>query len=220
MINIKQDIMALKDEKYREFQCMLCPGTSNIIGIRMPVLRKYAKKIKEEVDINSIPNDYYEEIMLKGMLIGMQKELDFEKIINYIPLINSRAICDVFCAGLKITEKNKERVWNFLKEHLKSNKEFELRFALVMILDFYIDEKYIDEVLEIIDSIKSDEYYVQMAAAWALSVCVVKFYEKTLEYLKNSSIDKFTFNKAIQKSIESYRITEGQKEILKKMKKI
>ena len=225
---IEEKLKELADKKYREFQIKLCPGVDNILGVRVPILRKYAKDLLKEYSLEevlySLDDKYYESIMLQGMVIGLAKNRNIEEILeyvkNFIPKIDNWAVCDTFCAGLKITEKNKERVWNFLKEHLKSNKEFELRFALVMILDFYIDEKYIDEVLEIIDSIKSDEYYVQMAAAWALSVCVVKFYEKTLEYLKNSSIDKFTFNKAIQKSIESYRITEGQKEILKKMKKI
>lgn len=225
---IEEKMKGLADKKYREFQIKLCPGVDNILGVRVPILRKYAKDLLKEYSLEevlySLDDKYYESIMLQGMVIGLAKNRNIEEILeyvkNFIPKIDNWAVCDTFCAGLKITEKNKERVWNFLKEHLKSNKEFELRFALVMILDFYIDEKYIDEVLEIIDSIKSDEYYVQMAAAWVLSVCVVKFYEKTLEYLKNSSIDKFTFNKAIQKSIESYRITEGQKEILKKMKKI
>ena len=172
----------------------------------------------------SLDDKYCESIMLQGMVIGLAKNKNIEEILeyvkNFIPKIDNWAVCDTFCAGLKITEKNRERVWDFLKEYLKSDKEFELRFALVMILDFYIDEKYIDEVLKIIDNIKSDTYYVQMAAAWALSICAVKFYDKTYKYLKISKIDKFTFNKAIQKSIESYRITDEQKQTLKNMKKM
>ncbi len=221
MINIKQDLMALKDEKYREFQSMLCPGTSNIIGIRMPVLRKYAKKIKEEVDINSIPNDYYEEIMLKGMLIGMQKELDFEKIKNYIPLINNWAICDVFCGGLKKVKKNKDKMWDFLMKYIYSNEEFEVRFAVVIILDYYIEEEYIERVFNILKKVKHDGYYAKMAVAWAYSLCFIKFFDKTkkeFENIKKDNPDKFIFNKSIQKAIESYRISEENKNMLRKMK--
>ncbi len=228
MAIIEEKLKELTDKKYKEFQLKLCPGVDNILGVRVPILRKYAKDLLKEYTLDEIlynlSDKYYESIMLQGMVIGQDKKKDFSEKLEYIkefiPKINNWAVCDTFCAGLKITEKNKERVWDFLKEYLKSDKEFELRFALVMILDFYIDEKYIDEVLKIIDNIKSNAYYVQMAAAWALSTCAVKFYDKTYKYLKISKIDKFTFNKAIQKSIESYRITDEQKQTLKNMKKM
>ena len=221
---IEEGVKELADEKYREFQLKLCPGVDNILGVRVPVLRNYAKDLLKKYSIDeilySLNDKYYENIMLQGMVIGLNKNKDIDEVLEYvkkfIPKINNWAICDTFCAGLKITIKNKEKVWNFLKEYLKSNKEFELRFAVVMILDFYVEEKYIDDILKIIDNIKSEAYYTQMAVAWLLSVCIVKFYDKTLEYLKNSKIDKFTFNKAIQKSIESYRITDEQKQTLKK----
>lgn len=225
---IEEGVKELADEKYREFQLKLCPGVDNILGVRVPVLRNYAKDLLKKYSIDeilySLNDKYYENIMLQGMVIGLNKNKDIDEVLEYvkkfIPKINNWAICDTFCAGLKITIKNKEKVWNFLKEYLKSNKEFELRFAVVMILDFYVEEKYIDDILKIIDNIKSEAYYTQMAVAWLLSVCIVKFYDKTLEYLKNSKIDKFTFNKAIQKSIESYRITDEQKQTLKNMKKL
>ena len=225
---IEEGVKELADEKYREFQLKLCPGVDNILGVRVPVLRNYAKDLLKKYSIDeilySLNDRYYENIMLQGMVIGLNKNKDIDEVLEYvkkfIPKINNWAVCDTFCAGLKITIKNKEKVWNFLKEYLKSNKEFELRFAVVMILDFYVEEKYIDDILKIIDNIKSEAYYTQMAVAWLLSVCIVKFYDKTLEYLKNSKIDKFTFNKAIQKSIESYRITDEQKQILKNMKKL
>ena len=225
---IEEGVKELADEKYREFQLKLCPGVDNILGVRVPVLRNYAKDLLKKYSIDeilySLNDKYYENIMLQGMVIGLNKNKDIDEVLEYvkkfIPKINNWAVCDTFCAGLKITIKNKEKVWNFLKEYLKSNKEFELRFAVVMILDFYVEEKYIDDILKIIDNIKSEAYYTQMAVAWLLSVCIVKFYDKTLEYLKNSKIDKFTFNKAIQKSIESYRITDEQKQTLKNMKKL
>ena len=172
--------------------------------------------------MESIPNNYYEEIMLQGMLIG-QAKLDFNEIIKYIkdfiPKINNWAVCDTFCTSLKITKKHKEKMWDFIQKYIKSDKEFHIRFGIVLILNYYIDEDYLYKDFKIFDSIKSDKYYVQMAVAWAISFCLIKFYDKTIEYLKNSKIDKFTYNKSIQKAIESYRITKEQKEFLRTLKK-
>ncbi len=221
MIDIKQDLLKMQDEKYKNFHSGLCPGVNNIIGIRIPVLRDYAKKIKGQVDISSISNDYYEEVMLKGMLIGLEKKLDFEKISNFIPLINNWAVCDTFCTGLKQIKNNKEKMWDFIQNYINSKKEFEVRFAVVTILDFYIDEQYIDRVLELLKTVKHEGYYAKMAVAWAYSFCFIKFFEKTkneFESFDKNNIDKFIYNKSIQKSIESYRLTNEQKNILKSMK--
>lgn len=223
---IKEELKSLQDKKYKEFHSKLCPGTNNIIGIRIPVLRKYAKTLLKENDfkllINNIDDKYYEEIMLQGMLIGLVKS-DFNEIKpyieNFIPKIDNWAICDTFCAGLKIVKKYKKEMWNLINKYIAVNKEFYIRFAIVMILDYYIEEEYIEADLEIFNNIKSDKYYVQMAVAWAISICFIKYYDKTIEYMKTANLDKFTYNKAIQKAIESYRITKEQKEILKKMKR-
>lgn len=223
---IKEELKSLQDKKYKEFHSKLCPGTNNIIGIRIPVLRKYAKTLLKENDfkllINNIDDEYYEEIMLQGMLIGLAKS-DFNEIKpyieNFIPKIDNWAICDTFCAGLKIAKKYKKEMWNLINKYIAVNKEFYIRFAIVMILDYYIEEEYIEADLEIFNNIKSDKYYVQMAVAWAISICFIKYYDKTIEYMKTANLDKFTYNKAIQKAIESYRITKEKKEILKKMKR-
>ena len=228
---IKEDLLQLGDKKYKEFHSNLCPGdnkTKNMIGIRIPILREYAKKLIKEYKIEQllkqIDNYYYEEIMLQGMLIGLSKD-DFSKIKNYIenfvPKIDNWAVCDTFCAGLKITKKYKKEMWNLIQKYLKSDKEYELRFGIVMILDYFIDEEYLQKDFEIFDSIniKNNDYYVQMAIAWAISEALAKFYNDTIKYLKECTLDKFTYNKAIQKAIESYRINVEQKEFLKKLKK-
>lgn len=203
-------------------------GTGNILGVRVPILRDYAKKLSKEYEIydllNNIDNEYYEEVMLQGMLIGLQKDKSMQNILKeievFVPKIDNWAICDVFCAGLKITKKHLEEMWHFLQNYLKSDKEFEVRFGVVMILDYYITEEYLEKDFSIFDNVKSDKYYVQMAVAWAISICLIKFYDRTIEYLKQTKIDKFTFNKALQKAIESYRISDEQKSELRKMKKI
>lgn len=225
-LEIEKELLNMQDKKYKEFQKGICPGVEEIIGIRIPILRSYAKELLKKYDfkqlMESIPNNYYEEIMLQGMLIG-QAKLDFNEIIKYIkdfiPKINNWAVCDTFCTSLKITKKHKEKMWDFIQKYIKSDKEFHIRFGIVLILNYYIDEDYLYKDFKIFDSIKSDKYYVQMAVAWAISFCLIKFYDKTIEYLKNSKIDKFTYNKSIQKAIESYRITKERKEFLRTLKK-
>lgn len=222
---IKKELSQLQDKKYKEFHGGLCPGTENIIGVRVPVLRNYAKELLKQYDfkelMKNIDNEYYEEIMLQGMLIGLEKE-EFSTILkyitNFIPKIDNWAVCDVFCAGLKITKKHKEEMWDFIQKYLKSNKEFEIRFGVVMLLDYYIEESYLNQNFEIFDSIKNTAYYVQMAVAWAISISLIKYYDETIKYLKKAKIDKFTYNKALQKGIESYRITPEQKQELRNMK--
>ena len=223
---IKEKIKELSEKKYQKFQNELCPNTSNILGVRVPVLRDYAKKLAKDSSIETIlkeiDNEYYEEIMLQGMLIGMMKD-DFKEIKKqikqYVPKIDNWAVCDVFCAGLKVAKKNKKEMWELIQEYTKSNKEFELRFGIVMILDYYIEDEYIDKDFEIFNNIECQEYYVQMALAWAISICLIKFYDRTLTYLKTAKLDTFTYNKAIQKAIESYRIDDEQKKYLKTLKK-
>lgn len=223
---IKEKLLELADKKYKEFHSGLCPGTENILGVRVPILRNYAKELAKQKEIpellSQIDDQYYEEIMLQGMLIGLEKGdiTQIQKHIEkFVPKIDNWAVCDVFCAGLKITKKYPREMWDFLQKYVTSEKEFEIRFAMVMILDFYIEEEYLKEIFNLWDSISSQAYYVQMAIAWGISISLIKFYEPTINYLKTAHLDKFTYNKALQKAIESYRITEEQKQELRKMKK-
>lgn len=222
---VRRKIFELADEKYKEFHSRLCPNTNNIVGVRVPVLRNYAKELAKK-DFKSYlataRNDYYEEIMLQGMVIGIAKMNPEERlryIAEFIPKIDNWAICDVFCAGLKFVNKNKEMVWEFLQKYLTSTKEFELRFAIVMMLDFYITEEYIKKVIAILDNIKHQGYYVKMAIAWTISVAYVKYPRIIMKYLENNTLDNFTYNKALQKIIESYRVSEEDKIIIRKMKR-
>ena len=223
---IRKRLEELADEEYREFHTGLCPKSNEILGVRVPVLRNFAKEIVKEGHIgeyleNSLDNSY-EEILLQGMVLGLWKT-DIENFSKYlekfIPKINSWAVCDVSVAGFKITKKNMEYMWNFTQKYLKSNKEFELRFAIVMMLDFYITEEYIDQVLEILNNIKHDGYYVKMAVAWTIQVAFVKFPTKTMRLLKNNKMNDWTYNKALQKIIESYRVEEITKKEIRKMKR-
>ncbi len=224
MKEIRKNLYKMQDINYKKFHSSLCPNVDNIIGVRIPLLRAYAKELYKNYKIEDIKigNKYYEELVLQGMIIGFQTKETIEKVIEqikeFVPKINSWAVCDVFCSGLKITKKYPNEMFDLLKKYLKSKKEYELRFAIVMLLDYYINDEYINKVLQILGNIKSDKYYVQMANAWAISICLIKYYEKTVSFLQTSKLDKFTYNKAIQKAIESYRITNEEKDKLRKMK--
>ena len=180
--------------------------------------------LKQFDDKKPIQNDteIFEEIMLQGMVIGYAK-IDVEErlrlIAGFVPKISNWSVCDSFCFSLDFTKKHKERVWEFLLPYFSSNSEYDLRFAIVMLLNYYIDDEYIDKVLLLLDGIKHEGYYAKMAVAWAISVCYIKYPDKTMKYLKNNNLDDFTYNKAIQKIIESNRINKNTKDLLRKMKR-
>lgn len=223
---VRNKLFSSKDEEYRKFHSNLCPGINNIIGVRVPILRNLLKELLTKYSFyelyNSIGTLYYEEIMLKGMLLGKYKG-DFEKLLTYIkeyiPLIDNWAICDTFCSGLKITKKYKKEMRDFILKYKDSNKEFELRFMIVMILDYYIEKEYLFENFEIFEKIKNNSYYVEMAIAWALSICLIKYYDETISYLKRCNLSNFVYNKTISKACDSYRISEDNKNELRNMRR-
>lgn len=222
---IKEKLFSLADIKFKEFNKKLSPKINNMIGIRIPTLKKYAKEIiKQDYKkyLDNAVDDYYEETMLQGIVIGNAK-MDLKEtqyyLEKFIPKINDWAVCDVTVAGLKITNKYKEEMWNFIQPYIKSDKEFEIRFAVVMILNYYIDEKYIKQVLEILNNIKHEGYYVKMAVAWAIAEAFIKYPKETWKLINNNNLDKFTYNKALQKIIESYRVDNETKSKIRAMKR-
>ena len=225
MYDLRDKLFELSDDKFKTFHSRLCPNTDNIIGVRLPLLRQIAKEIAKGDWRNFLSNskeEYYEEILINGLVIAYAK-CDVEERLNYIesfvPKIDNWAICDSFCNTLKFVNKNKEIMWEFIQPYLKSYNEFEIRFAVVIILNYYITEDYIDLVLKTLDNIKHDGYYVKMAVAWAISMCFIKFEEKTMAYLKDNSLDDFTYNKSLQKICESLRVDKNTKELIKSMKR-
>lgn len=167
-------------------------------------------------------SDYFEEVMLQGMVLGYVKA-DLEEILHYIkdfiPKIDNWSVCDSFCTGLKFTLKNKEQMWDFIVPHLLSEKEYEIRFAVVMMLNFFIEEAYINRILQLLDKVRHEGYYVKMAVSWALSMCYVKMPAATIDYLRTNTLDDFTYNKALQKITESYRVDPETKKMIRGMKR-
>ena len=221
---IRSKLFNLSEDEYRNFHSKLCPNTENILGVRLPLLRNMAKDLAKnnwEAYLNNPYNEYYEEIMIEGLTIGYIKtdiNTRLKYIKRFIPKIDNWAICDSFCNNLKFTKNNLNEVWEFISTYLSSNKEFELRFAIVMMLHYYINEEYIDRVLHILNDINHEGYYVKMAVAWAISFAYIKFPHKTLVFLKNNNLDSFTYNKSLQKIIESTRVSKEDKDSIRSMK--
>ena len=224
-MDLRNKLFELADEKYKKFHSGLCPNTDNIIGVRLPQLRQIAKEIAKDDWRGYLENcleDYYEENLINGLVIAYAKcdvEEKLQYIKGFVPKIDNWAVCDSFCNSLKFTTKNREIVWEFLKPYLNSDKEFEIRFAVVMMLNYYITEEYIDAVLKCLDKISHDGYYVKMAVAWAVSICFIHFKDKTMDFLKNNNLDDFTYNKSLQKICESLRVDKDTKILIKSMKR-
>lgn len=223
-MNIKERLLKEVDKTYKDFNQKLIPNINNILGIRVPVLRKISKEIYKNnwQDFLKQKPQYFEEAMLQGMVIGLIKDEPnaiLEYIEAFIPQINNWAVCDCFCSSLKFTKNNKELVWNFLHKYLNSSKEYEIRFVLVMLLNYYIEEKYLNKIFKIIENYQYNDYYAHMGAAWLISICYIKYPEETTKYLLNSNIDTKTYNKSIQKIIESNKIDKKTKNKLKTFKK-
>ena len=229
---VREELIKISETKLKEFNEKLCPNNENkILGIRIPTLRKIAKEIiksdwqrylKESQEYSK--EQYMEERMLEGLVIAYSKiSLDekLELIEQFVPKINNWAINDTFCSTIKIKKEELEKMWQFIFPYLKSENEFEVRFAVIMMLHNFIIDDYVEMVIKELDRVNNKSYYAEMALAWTLAEMGIKYNDKLMKYLNGkNNLDKFTFNKTLQKMIESYRISNEQKEMLKKMKKV
>jgi len=215
-MNLREELFNLQDLKYRDFHSALVPNIDKeqIIGVRLPELRKIGKKLTD----NNFDWHYYEEIMLHGFYIGYAKLSYKERIsllTEFIPYINNWAVCDCVSSTLKFVNKNRSDFLEFLKPYMNSQKEYELRFAVVMLMDYYLDDEYLKFTVDYLSKIKSDYYYVNMAVAWALSVAFVKDSNLVLPLIENYALEPFVHNKTISKICDSYRVDKPIKEKLK-----
>ena len=227
MQEVKDYLLNHQDIKYREFsQNLNICSEYKSIGVRLPIIRLFAKTLckKYSLDylIREIDEEYYEEIILKGFIIGNYKNITYKELINYInnhlTKIKDWSMCDSFVTSLKITKKYHDELWDYLNKLLNSKEEFIVRFSIVMMLNYYICDEYKNRIYDVIKSIKSDSYYVNMANAWLLSYMFIKYYDDTIYFVKNNNISEFVTIKGITKAIESYRISEIQKNKLRELR--
>lgn len=223
---IREQIEALAEPEYQVFTSRLLPGVSNIIGVRLPILRKMAKEIVKgdwRTYLEYASDESFEEIMLQGMVIGYVKQSLYEVIpyiAKFVEKIDNWSVCDSFCCGLKITKDYREDMWDFLEPYFHKQGEFEVRFGVVMLLNYYLEEEYIEPVCKIFDEIEHDGYYVKMAVAWTISIYYVHFPEAIEGYLRNNKLDEFTYKKTLQKICESRAVDHKKKEQIRELKSI
>lgn len=215
-----EELNSLADENYRNFHRKLLKNDSlNLIGARIPDLRKIAKRLKgHEAEVMTFPDDYYEVTFIKLTVISYLKYDEFIKYIDKcVRLINNWATCD--CFAPKCVVGNEDTFLPYIFKYAAIDAEFYQRFALTSLLHFYIKEKYLETIFRLVEEAKTDYYYVYMGAAWLIAEVLVKFYDIGVEFLKKGTLDKKTHNKSIQKATESYRLSVEQKYKLKGMKK-
>lgn len=265
MINtIHKTLLEMAEPEYQKFSSKLLPEVNNILGVRLPKLRKYSRQVWKEYGSTYLEetlceeyrkshrNETMEEILLQGMVIGNLKDKLKEKnnislkqiqdyIKKYIPKIDNWSTCDSFCAGLKITKEYPIEMWDFLQEFLCSKRDYDVRFGIVMIINYYIQDDYLEKIFPIFNQIgescqtgyvysdvhaesEQELYYVEMALAWAISICYVYYPDRTMVYLQQmhtetAVLNDFIYNKALQKITESHCVSSEAKAEIRKMKR-
>lgn len=222
---IKEKLNKLKDEKYREFSAKLIPNIdiSKIMGVKLPVIRELAKEIKGEDYIDSfleeLPHDYQEEYILHSLLLcSKYKDIDvlLEKIDGLLEYADNWVITDTISP--KLFKKYPDKAYYYITKWIKSNKTYKVRFGVVSLLQFYLDDNYDRKIFKLVKSVKNDDYYVKMAVAWFYSFALIKQYDDTIKIFEKKELDKWIHNKSIQKAIESYRVSDERKEYLRSLK--
>lgn len=221
---IQKKLFSYQDLKYQEFMLKLIPNEKELIGVRMPILKKMAIDLSKSKEVKAYllaQPKFHEEKILQA-LITAQLFSSFNQIdlvTNFIPKITNWAVCDTFCTYLKQVQYNLPEFFNFIEPYFSSEKEFDVRVSLVLLLTYYINQEYLSRIFKILDQFHHQGYYAKMAAAWLLSLCYLKYPQQTKEYLSASKLDSDTFNKGIQKIIESNLTSKSDYVFLKSLKK-
>ena len=221
---IRKELFENQDEKYRQMQVKIIPSVSaeSIIGVRTPKLREMAKKYKKAANIDGfleeLPHKYFDENQLHAFILSESK--DYEKCMAqtnvFLPYVDNWATCDQMSP--KIFKKHKEDLLKNIKKWIKSKETYAIRFGVGMLMEHFLNEDFNLSYPEMVASLRSEEYYVNMMIAWYFATALAKQYDAVLPFIEGRKLDVWTHNKAIQKSVESYRITPEQKEYLKSLK--
>ena len=222
---IRSELFKLQDLDYRDLQVKIIPTADkeSIIGVRTPALRTMAKALSGREDIslflNDLPHRYFDENQLHAFILSVMKNAEdcIRLVDGFLPYVDNWATCDQMSP--KVFKKNKDLLLKYVNEWIKSDHTYVKRFAIGMLMEHFLDEDFKTSYLTKVSKIRSDEYYVNMMTAWYFATALAKQYEDTLPYIEKQKLDIWTHNKAIQKAVESYRITPEQKEYLKTLKR-
>ena len=222
---IQKELFDMQDITYKEFQCKLMPTVARerVIGVRTPQLRKYAAEFAKTEDaeafMKELPHQYYEEDNLHGFLI--EKIKNFDQCVNaletFLPFVDNWATCDMM--NPRILKKEPELLLQKIRQWLKAEDVYTVRFAMKCLMNYYLEEYFSLECPELVAEVCSEKYYIQMMQAWYFATALAKQYEAILPYLLEERLNTWVHNKTIQKAVESYRITPEQKIYLKTLKK-
>lgn len=225
MVTIMVDLFSYQDLDYKEFNDRIIKtNTLKTIGIRTPILKQiaYDLSLNNYDDFLNTEHIYYEEILIHGFILGYLKR-PFKDILEYldafIPLMDNWAVTDMVGANLKSFKKNQEEGYSYILKLLEGNN-WSTRFGLVLLLDHYINDNYIDNILRICLDTKNSDYYISMANSWLISICYIKYPNKTIKLIQNKKLDKWVKNKAISKICDSYRVSAEDKNNLKKYRSL
>ena len=221
---IVAELFRLQDKKYAAMQTKIIPTVAEdrIIGVRTPELRAFAKILSKDEDIDvflsSIPHLYFDENQLHAFVISLDKDFNtcIAKVEAFLPFIDNWATCDQLSP--KVFKKEPEKLLSHIQTWIKSDQIYTVRFAIGMLMQHFLDEKFDSKYADMVAAIRSEEYYIHMMIAWYFATALAKQYDSILPYLEAKKLDAWTHNKAIQKSVESYRITPEQKTYLKTLK--
>ncbi len=221
---IRKRLFKLQDKKYRDFQCKLIPTleSTTIIGVRTPELRRYAKELVKQKDMQNflhfLPHQYFEENQLHAFIISEIKDNKqcLEELNRFLPFVDNWATCDQLSP--KVFKKNRSELIDQIKQWVCSDKTYMVRFGIGMLLEHFLDDDFDPIYLEMVSKISSAEYYIRMMIAWYFATALAKQYIKALPYIEDQRLDIWTHNKTIQKAVESRRITLEQKGYLKRLK--
>ncbi len=224
MNELVKELLNNEDLKYKEFNSSLLPNVpkNSFIGIRIPVIKKITKDFMKNHDYESfmkeLPHKYFEEYIAHGELISQTKDINkcLEYLDEFLPYVDNWEVCDTLKP--KVFKKNLDLVYKRIKKWIKSKDEYTVRFAIVTLLSFYLDDFFKDEINDLVSDVKREEYYINMAIAWYFSYALVKQYDKTIHIFEDKVLDKWVHNKSIQKAIESYRISDEKKTYLRSLK--
>ncbi len=223
MDKIKEYLLSKQDIGYRNFTLPLLPNIDEktFIGVRLPILKKYAKDLDEKSRkefLKSLPHQYHEENILHAFILSNIK--DYDEYINYIneflPHVTNWSVCDTLCN--KYLNKYKDLLIKDIYKWLKSDEIYRVRYAIKCLMNYYLNENHRDEYIQKVEEVKLDDCYVKMMIAWYLATGLAKNYDSFIKVIEEHHFDAFTHNKAIQKAIESYRVSEHHKAYLKTLK--